>query len=218
MKKILFVMLLAFSVSAIAGGKPPPGDTTIGVKVGVNSENTNLNANSNTNLNKNISVSEGGSAYSSAKQGQHQSQGNSQSMTYNESEKVDYSGEYTIKTTPTIVAPDFGTANPCTVGISGGVSAIGGGITLGGHLLDEGCDRRANAARLAELGLVAAAQELMCDDEAVKAARKRAGMPCGAVAAQPAGNPAQEKDYESLGERGEVLKTDDHGIASNFGW
>lgn len=87
-------------------------------------------------------------------------------------------GTETIRTPPEIVAPNISGGNPCLVGISGGGSGPGIGITLGIGYSDKGCERRNNAAILNNIGEKNAAIELMCDDEHVREALARAGHPC----------------------------------------
>lgn len=74
-------------------------------------------------------------------QGQSQSskQANAQSMTYNESEGVHYSGEYTVRQAPGIVAPSIPPSAGCQKPITGGLSGTLGGVTFGTTYTDETC-------------------------------------------------------------------------------
>ena len=89
-------------------------------------------------------------------------------------------GTTVVKNVPEIVAPNISGGNPCLVGVSGGGAGPGIGITLGIGYSDRGCERRNSAALLNNIGEKAAAVELMCDDDRVRAALARAGQPCEA--------------------------------------
>lgn len=102
-------------------------------------------------------------------QGQKQTQANQQNMTYNESSDVHYSGKYTVKSAPGVFAPAAHATAPCRIAISGGVSVIGWGASLGTSVEDEGCNMRENARILNSLGAGDAALKLMCNDEKVAA-------------------------------------------------
>lgn len=102
-------------------------------------------------------------------QGQKQTQANQQNMTYNESSDVHYSGKYTVKSAPGVFAPAAHATAPCRIAISGGVSVIGWGASLGTSVEDEGCNMRENARILNSLGASDAALKLMCNDEKVAA-------------------------------------------------
>ena len=102
-------------------------------------------------------------------QAQSQKQANQQNMTYNESSDVHYSGKYTVKSAPGVFAPAAHATAPCRIAISGGVSVIGWGASLGTSVEDEGCNMRENARILNSLGAGDAALKLMCNDEKVAA-------------------------------------------------
>lgn len=153
-----------------------------------------VNAAALSGSNSNSSSSSGSTAISDQTQiqGQEVQTSNAQGQTLiyapvnNESSerRISYSGTNTLRTAPTNIAPNIGTTNPCIVPVSGGLSVIGGAFSFGSGMEDTGCTMRANAARLAELGMKNAAIELMCSDEKVKEAMARSGTPCA--------NPASE--------------------------
>ena len=63
-----------------------------------------------------------------------------------------YSGTQILRNTPEIVAPSIIGGNPCTVGMSGGVSLPGFGIVTGGSWEGKACERRQLAALLYNMG------------------------------------------------------------------
>jgi len=104
---------------------------------------------------------------------------------------INYSGGYTVRNVPDVVAPSIIGGNPCSVGVSGGVAAAGFGITAGGTWADRACERRQEAALLYNIGKHAAAVALLCQDERVRDAMYATGEACApprvaAVASPPA--------------------------------
>lgn len=102
----------------------------------------------------------------------------SQSVNFPERQQVEYSGSYEVQSAPSVYAPSVVSANPCLVTFSGGVSLIGGGLSLGGSTVDEGCEVRALSGQLHAYGHTEAAKQLLCTDPRVAAAYKSAGTPC----------------------------------------
>lgn len=107
---------------------------------------------------------------------------------------VGYEGGYrqdyraTIRNTPDAYAPSVtGGTNPCTNGMSGGGSVAGFGVALGGSWSAPECERRNLSALLHNQGQHALAQEVLCETETVRNARRRLNMPCAADI--PAGTP-----------------------------
>ena len=91
---------------------------------------------------------------------------------------TNYSGSYTVRNTPEVIAPNVSGGNPCAVGASGGVALPGFGITAGGTWADKACERRQQAALLFNMGEPMVARELMCQDEQVRKAMLSGGKPC----------------------------------------
>jgi hypothetical protein len=90
-----------------------------------------------------------------------------------------YAGQYTVKTAPAFAAPSlYGGTNPCTVGISGGVSVTGFGFGLGGQWSDRGCERRNSAVILFQANLPNVATALLCQDADIREAFRAAQRPC----------------------------------------
>lgn len=100
---------------------------------------------------------------------------------------VAYEGQFrqdyraTIRNTPDAYAPPVtGGTNPCTNGVSGGGSVAGFGLALGGSWSDPNCERRNLSALLHNQGQIALAQEVLCETDTVRNARRRLGNPCPA--------------------------------------
>ena len=66
----------------------------------------------------------------------------------------------------------------CIVGISGGVSTIGLGISGGTYVTDENCERIKLSKTLSDLGMKVAAVSILCQDERVFFAMEQSGTPC----------------------------------------
>lgn len=79
------------------------------------------------------------------------------------------SGTQTVKTAPSMVAPGLTAAGleTCLGSASGGVSAIGFGLTGGSTYADEGCQARLDSRTLFAMGLKSAAVARLCQREAI---------------------------------------------------
>ena len=87
-------------------------------------------------------------------------------------QELHYSGSY--KTVPNVYAPPVGVTAPCIVGISGGVSIIGFGVSGGSGKEDKECTNRENARMLNAFGETKGAVALLCQNGNVyKAMRDR---------------------------------------------
>jgi hypothetical protein len=105
-------------------------------------------------------------------------------------QNFNYSGGYTLRNVPEIVAPNISGGNPCLVGASGGLAVAGFGMTLGGGWEDKGCERRNSAALLNNIGQQAVAVALMCQDASVALAFATAGKPCPGTPVATVAGPA----------------------------
>ena len=75
---------------------------------------------------------------------------------------------------PDVIAPGLTSTNgTCLGSFSAGVGISGVGVSGGKTILDEGCDRRYNAARMHDFGYSEIALEIMCADEEVYEAAMR---------------------------------------------
>lgn len=119
------------SAGAVAGASAS-NRTTVGV--GVNSSNRNTN------------MAYGGNAHQGQLQGQLQGQvqgqDNDQTMTYNESSRMHYSGKYEVKTNPSMGLGGISPTAPCAIPVEGSYSGVGVGIGIGTAYVDKGCERR----------------------------------------------------------------------------
>jgi hypothetical protein len=101
---------------------------------------------------------------------------------------INYTGGYTVRNVPDVVAPSIVGGNPCAVGVSGGVAVAGFGISGGGTWADRACERRQEAALLYNIGQHNASIALLCQDDHVREAMYSVGQACGtrvAMAAPP---------------------------------
>ncbi len=89
-----------------------------------------------------------------------------------------YSGGYTVRNTPEVIAPNVMGGNPCAVGASGGLALPGFGLSAGGTWADKACELRQQAALLFNMGEQGVARELMCQDDQVRKAMISGGKPC----------------------------------------
>lgn len=167
MFKSTLALLAAAFISTAAMATPLVGDTTT-ANASATAVGNAYAGNYNEIYNKATAQQAQGQLQGQA-QGQKQTQANQQNMTYNESSDVHYSGKYTVKSAPGVFAPAAHATAPCRIAISGGVSVIGWGASLGTSVEDEGCNMRENARILNSLGASDAALKLMCNDEKVAA-------------------------------------------------
>jgi hypothetical protein len=107
--------------------------------------------------------------------------GNAQTLVQNAAPGVAYSGQYNVKTAPTMGAPGLTTTltETCMGSSSGGVSVMGFGISGGSTWKDEECIRRLNSRELAQtLHEYDAAKELLCGNPEINEVYKVLGRPC----------------------------------------
>lgn len=99
-------------------------------------------------------------SYAGSVSGSAANQGNAQNINFN----TDGSGSLRIRTTPDVFAPAIGVSAPCQTALSGGVSVMGFGGSLGGSKEDTGCTMRETARVLSEMGQTAAGLRVMCNN------------------------------------------------------
>lgn len=106
-------------------------------------------------------------------------QGN-QNITFNSPSTVDYRGGYDFRNVPGVIAPALTTTltETCMGSTSVGGAGIGFGFSAGTTWKDGDCVNRLNARELRTFGDTAAAKEVMCENDVVRAAYKRVGQPC----------------------------------------
>lgn len=82
---------------------------------------------------------------------------------------------------PSAIAPSIGSSysqDLCTVGIGGAVQTQIFGLSAGGSVTDENCERIKLSKTLYDMGMKVAAVSLMCQDKRVFGAMRMAGTPC----------------------------------------
>jgi hypothetical protein len=92
-----------------------------------------------------------------------------------------YSGEYSVKSAPTVYAPNLTTGGieTCLGSVSGGASWMGGGVSIGGTKPDEECNRRMDANVAWKMDQKELSLAIMCDSDVFgKAAAKLRPNPC----------------------------------------
>jgi len=192
MNKLLAVALLTLSMGANATGLNF-GDTTNNItnnkptaNANVNNSNKNLNANINANSNKVVTNNQN-------KQGQVQGQlqGQSQSTDNANNSKqrtnVTVQGdkfEATDASASSVIGGVALPTAPCRIALTAGIQVIKFGASLGGSVLDTGCDLRETVRTVAVvLNDVTTASALMClNDNRYAEARKAAGKACAVTA------------------------------------
>lgn len=100
---------------------------------------------------------------------------------------VTYGGTYEVRSVPSMVAPDIQPTAPCIVSSSLAASGLGFGVAGGTGTVDQGCEMRELSRLMYAYGHTAAAKELLCADERVRAAYARAGQACVEPPASAAG-------------------------------
>ena len=184
--------------SSIGDVKAKVGDvkSTIG-DVNNNSGNSTVYNNPTISPTNTLSQSQGQDQTQSQNQQQYNDQNqanaqtNTQNMTYNEAERMHYSGGYEVKNVPDVYAPPAMSTSTCLKAYSGGASWMGGALSLGGVVEDKECTRRATAGRMAEMGYRDVGFEIMCENKDVYEASKRTANPCKA-------NPKFEKQPRTV--------------------
>ena len=133
------------------------------------SDNTNRNINTNTSDNTNRNISESNSVQ------------NIDSNNVNDN-RNDTTIDQTVRTPPpTAVAPSMmsgGNSDLCTTGTSGAVQTQIMGVSSGGTVRDQNCERLKNAKTLYDMGMKVAAVSVLCQDRRVFDAMWNAGTPC----------------------------------------
>jgi len=73
----------------------------------------------------------------------------------------------TVRNSPQVFAPSMQPTTPCTSVVSGGMSVVGFGLSLGGSYEDKECTRREFARVLAQMGYPDAGLAVLCRNEEV---------------------------------------------------
>lgn len=179
--KRLIVFLLFF---VMLGATPIWADTT----------NSGATTNSQTNTSGSNTTISGG--YSQESTTTYQSGSSSTNSTTNTTNA--YSGDTRVTSQSSAPSMSAMSQDLCVVGLSGGVSTFGLGVSAGTFRTDENCERIKLSKVLNDLGMKVAAVSILCQDERVFYAMEQSGTPCpfeGKI-----GNEAKEqwKKYNKL--------------------
>jgi len=159
--KRLLVFLLFF---IMVGATPIWADTT----------NTGATTNSQTNTSGSNTTISGG--YSQEATTTYQS-GSSSNTTSNNTTNA-YTGDQRVVNSASAPSMSAMSQDLCVVGISGGLSKFGIGISAGTYRTDENCERIKLSKVLNDLGMKVAAVSILCQDERVFHAMLQSGTPC----------------------------------------
>jgi len=93
-------------------------------------------------------------------------QGNKQDVNISSPASIDthVSGHTSVRTVATVYAPPIGVTAPCFIGLSGGITVMGFGASLGGSMEDQGCTLRETSRLLHGIGHPDAAARVMCNN------------------------------------------------------
>jgi hypothetical protein len=160
------------------------------------SVNTNVNTNTSQNTNVNQNINSGTMTYNNNNVNQTTStnvnQNNSTSTATNVNQNIQ-SGEMTnrninestvtqkvIQPPPTAIAPAMMSmgSDLCVTGVSGATQTQVFGLSFGGTMRDQNCERLKLSKTLFDMGMKVAAVATMCQDRRVFDAMMAAGTPC----------------------------------------
>ena len=89
-----------------------------------------------------------------------------------------YSGDSRVVNSSSAPSMSAMSQDLCVVGMSGGVSTFGVGVSAGTYRTDENCERIKLSKVLNDLGMKVAAVSILCQDERVFHAMIQSGTPC----------------------------------------
>jgi len=161
MKRLIYGLLLCFM---IATSQVAWADTTS------NGATTNTQTNQS---GSNTTISGG---YSQESTTTFQSGSSSNTTTTNTTNA--YSGDTRVANSASAPSMSAMSQDLCVVGISGGISTVGVGISGGTYITDENCERIKLSKVLNDLGMKVAAVSILCQDPRVFFAMEQSGTPC----------------------------------------
>ena len=161
MKRLIYGLLLCF---VIATSQVAWADTT----------NSGATTNSQTNTSGSNTTISGGYSQESTTTYQSGSSSNTTSTTNNNS----YTGDTRVANSASAPSMSAMSQDLCVVGISGGISTVGVGISGGTYITDENCERIKLSKVLNDLGMKVAAVSILCQDPRVFFAMEQSGTPC----------------------------------------
>ena len=162
MKRLLIGLLLCF----ITATQVAWADTS----------STGATTNTQTNTSGSNTTISGGYSQESTTNFQSGSSSNTTSTTNNTTNA--YSGDTRVVSSATSPSMSAMSQDLCVVGMSGGVSTFGFGVSGGTYRTDENCERIKLSKVLNDLGMKVAAVSILCQDPRVFFAMEQSGTPC----------------------------------------
>lgn len=161
MKKILGVSLICFMMSVI--GSAVADDTN--TQTNTSGSNTNITGGYTTTNNN---------TYQSG------SSNDTTNTTTNNTTTTNTTNGHDTRVAGMASAPSMSAYSQdlCLVGISGGISTIGFGVSAGTYKTDENCERIKLSKVLSDLGMKVASVSILCQDPRVFFAMEQSGTPC----------------------------------------
>ena len=163
MKKTLIGLILCFVMGFT---QVTLGDTT----------NSGATTNSQTNTSGSNTTISGGYSQESTTTYESGSSSNTTSTTNNTTNA--YSGDTRVTSSSSAPSMSAMSQDLCVVGMSGGVSTFGVGVSAGTYRTDENCERIKLSKVLNDLGMKVAAVSILCQDPRVFFAMEQSGTPC----------------------------------------
>ena len=163
MKRLIYGLLLCF---IIATTQVAWADTT----------NSGATTNSQTNTSGSNTTISGGYSQESTTTYESGSSSNTTSSTTNTTNS--YTGDTRVTSSASAPSMSAMSQDLCVVGISGGVSTFGVGLSAGTYMTDENCERIKLSKVLNDLGMKVAAVSILCQDPRVFFAMEQSGTPC----------------------------------------
>jgi hypothetical protein len=139
-------------------------------------DSTNSGATTNTQSNTSGSNTAITGGYSAETTNTYQSGSSNNTTTTNTTNA--YTGDSRVVNSASAPSMSAMSQDLCVVGISGGVSKFGIGISAGTYRTDENCERIKLSKVLNDLGMKVAAVSILCQDERVFHAMIQSGTPC----------------------------------------
>ena len=161
MKRLIIGLLLCFTIAA---NQTAWADTT----------SNGATTNSQTNTSGSNTTISGG--YSQESTTTYQSGSSSNTTTTNTTNS--YTGDTRVTSSSSAPSMSAMSQDLCIVGISGGISTFGLGVSAGTYRTDENCERIKLSKVLNDLGMKVAAVSILCQDPRVFFAMEQSGTPC----------------------------------------
>ena len=161
MKRLIYGLLLCFimGLTQVAWADTTSNGATTNTQTNTSGSNTTIS---------------GGYSQESTTTYQSGSSSNTTSTTNNNS----YTGDTRVANSSSAPSMSAMSQDLCVVGISGGISTVGIGLSGGTYITDENCERIKLSKVLNDLGMKVAAVSILCQDPRVFFAMEQSGTPC----------------------------------------